>query len=74
MLGESGLNNLLRCMNVAATRQRIAEGWPYICAFHGDDFIGVTVVKPPTHLSHLFVRSDLQRMGIVSELMQLADD
>ena len=73
-LGDGGLNKLLGSMNVVATRLRIEDGWPHICAFDGDNIAGIVVVKPPAHLYHLFVRSDLQRTGIGKMLLELADD
>ena len=73
-LGQGGLSKLLASMNADATRQRIADGWPHIRAFEGDNLVGVVVVKPPTHLYHLFVRSDLHCTGIGTKLLALADE
>ena len=72
-LGDGGLERMLESMNADATTQRIADGWPHICAHDGDDLAGVVVVKPPTHLYHLFVRTDLHRTGIGTQLLGLAD-
>ena len=72
-LGEGGLKKLLDSMDAHATQQRIDEGWPHICAFVDDDLAAIVVVKPPTHLYHLFVRSDLQRTGIGKTILGLAD-
>lgn len=73
-LDEGGLKKLLDGMNVSATEQRIVDGWPHICAFDGDEFVGVVVAKPPSHLYHLFVRTDRQRAGIGRKLFAMADD
>ena len=73
-LGKGGLANMLESMNASATKQRIADGWPHVCAFDGDDLVGIVVVKPPTHLYHLFVRTDLHRSGIGTKLLSMADD
>lgn len=73
-LCDGGLNKLLGSMNVDATRQLIAEGWLHMCAFVDGKLAGVVVVKPPIHLYHLFVRSDLHRTGIGKKLLELADD
>ena len=73
-LGDGGLDTLLASMTANATQQRLVDGWPHICAFDGDDLSGVVVVKPPTHLYHLFVRSDLHRTGIGRKLLSIADD
>ena len=73
-LGDGGIDKLLASMNVDATEQRIADNWPHICALDGDCLTGVVVVKPPTHLYHLFVRTDLQRNGLGTKLLAMADD
>ena len=63
-LGGDGIDSLLARVSTDATRQRIVDGWPHVCAFDGDVIAGVIVIKPPTHLHHLFVATDLQRTGI----------
>ena len=73
-LGEGGLRKLLDSMNASATKQRIVDLWPHICAFDGDELVGVVVTKPPNHLYHLFVRTDRQRTGIGRKLFAMADD
>ena len=72
-LGTGGLKKLLDSMDAYATQQRIDEGWPHICAFEDGDLAAIVVVKPPNHLYHLFVRSDLQRTGIGKTMVGLAD-
>ena len=72
-LGDGGLDILLDSLNVDATRQRLENDWPHICVFDGKDLSGIIVIKPPTHLYHLFVRTDLQRNGIGSQLFAIAD-
>ena len=73
-LGDGGLDALLTSMTPSATRQRLVDGWPHMGAFDGNDLAGIVVVKPPTHLYHLFVRTDLQRTGLGRKLMMIADD
>jgi GNAT superfamily N-acetyltransferase len=73
-LGDGGLERLLASMDVASTRQRILDGWPHLCAFDGNDLVGVLVVKPPTHLYHLFVSSDFQRTGVGKNLFSIGDE
>ena len=73
-LTKGGVDKLLTSLNADATQQRIAAGWPHICAIDGDDLVGVVVVKPPTHLYHLFVRTDLQRTGIGRQLFEIAEE
>ena len=73
-LGDGGLANMLESMNASATTKRIEDGWPHICTFDGDDLVGVVVVKPPAHLYHLFVRTELHRTGIGTKLLRMADD
>ena len=73
-LGDGGLDKLLASMDANATQQRIDDGWPHMCAFDGDDLVGVVVIKPPTHLYHLFVRSALHRTGIGTRLLATADE
>lgn len=72
-LGDGGLEKLLANMNTAATRQRIADGWLHLVACRCNELCAVLVVKPPQHLYHLFVRSDLQRNGIGTTLLAVAD-
>ena len=72
-LGEGGLDKLLRSMNASSTRQRINDGWPTFCAWQRGRLVGVVVVSPPSHLFHLFVRSDFQRCGIGRALLGVAD-
>ena len=73
-LGDGGLELLLGSMDHASTLQRIADNWPHFCAFRNGSLVGVAVVKPPLHLYHLFVRTDLHRSGIGTELLAAADE
>ena len=73
-LGDGGLEKLLSSMDAKSTHQRIADGWPHTCAFDNGGLAGVVVVKPPTHLYHLFVRTDLHRTGIGKKLFIIADE
>ncbi len=73
-LGDGGLEKLLNSMDTDSTLKRVADGWPHICALDGEDLAGVVVVKPPGHLYHLFVRTDLHRTGIGKKLFAIADD
>ena len=61
-LDDGGLDILLASMNADSTRQRIVDGWPHICALDSETIAGLVVIKPPTHLYHLFVRTDLHRL------------
>ena len=73
-LGDGGLAKLLSSLDTPSTQQRIADGWPHICALDGEGLAGVVAVKPPDHLYHLFVRTDLHRTGIGKKLFAIADD
>lgn len=73
-LCEGGLETLLATMGVAATRQRMLDGWPHLCAVEKRELVGVLVVKPPSHLYYLFVCSDAQRSGIGRRLFSIADE
>ncbi|MGB7325089.1 MAG: GNAT family N-acetyltransferase [Rubripirellula sp.] len=55
-------------------RQRIRDGWLHLRAFDRHDFVGIFVDKPPLHLYHLFVRSDVGRTGMGTRLLAVADD
>lgn len=72
-LGEGGLDKLLRSMNAASTRNRLSDGWPTFCASQDGQLAGVVVVSPPSHLFHLFVKSDVQQCGIGRALLEVAD-
>src|SRR5438874_9807708 len=67
-----GLENLLRSMDVDSTITRMIDGFPHWVALEGDAIVGIAVVKPPSHIYHLFVRSDRQRSGIGQRLMNEA--
>lgn len=69
-----GLAILLESMNATATAERIASGWIHVCCMDDDQLAGIVVIRPPRHLYHLFVRSDLQRRGIGRNLFRTADD
>lgn len=73
-LSDDGLQTLLESMNPTATQERMDEGWPHFLALDRTSIAGVVVIKPPTHLYHFFVRTDLQRQGIGTKLLVAADD
>lgn len=72
-LGEGGIDVLLAGMGESSTRERIEEGWLHFVAHSGQDLVGVVVVKPPSHLYHLFVQTEFQKKGIGSRLFKHAD-
>ena len=59
-LQAEGLENLLRSTDVASTIERMRAGCPHWVALEGGVIVGIAVVKPPSHIYHLFVRSDRQ--------------
>src|SRR6476646_3055939 len=67
-----GLENLLRTMDVDSTITRMTDGFPHWVAVEAGAIVGIAVVKPPSHIYHLFVRSDRQRSGIGRRLMDQA--
>ncbi|MGC1320835.1 MAG: GNAT family N-acetyltransferase [Candidatus Udaeobacter sp.] len=71
-LPVEGLEHLLRDMDEESTMTRMTEGFPYWVALGGGAIVGVAAVKPPSHIYHLFVRSDRQRSGIGRRLMNEA--
>ena len=71
-LQVEGLENLLRSMDVDSTITRMINGFPHWVAIEDGAIVGVAVVKPPSHIYHLFVRSDRQRSGIGRQLMNEA--
>jgi len=71
-LQVEGLENLLRSMDVDSTITRMTDGFPHWVALEGGAIAGIAVVKPPSHIYHLFVRSDRQRSGIGRRLMNEA--
>jgi len=70
-LQVGGLENLLRSMDVESITQMV-DGFPHWVALEGGAIVGIAVVKPPSHIYHLFVRSDRQRSGIGRRLMNEA--
>jgi predicted GNAT family N-acyltransferase len=73
LLSSAGLVALLRSMDLASTRKRISEAWPTFCALQDQVFVGVIVIKPPSHLYQLFVRSDTHGKGVGRSLFQIAE-
>jgi GNAT superfamily N-acetyltransferase len=71
-LQAGALENLLRSMDVDSTVTRMTDGFPHWVALEGGAIVGIAVVKPPSHIYHLFVRSDRQRSGIGRRLMNEA--
>ncbi|WP_186775839.1 GNAT family N-acetyltransferase [Rubripirellula tenax] len=72
-LGPGGLDVLIASLDFDSTLQRLKDDWLHLAAFDDRDLVAVVVVKPPIHLYHLFVRSDLQRSGIGTKLLDEAD-
>ncbi|MEM9825297.1 MAG: GNAT family N-acetyltransferase [Planctomycetota bacterium] len=73
-LTAEGRANLVAGMNVDATRKRIADGWLHVLQVAHDRLLGVVVVRPPSHLYHLFVETEHQRTGIGRALFRIADE
>lgn len=73
-LSTAGLEMLLARMDVASTRTRIVDGWTHILYTKNEQINGIIVVRPPTHLYHLFVETALQRSGIGRSLFQMANE
>jgi predicted GNAT family N-acyltransferase len=59
-------------MDVESTITRMTDGFPHWVVLEGGAIVGIAVVKPPSHIYHLFVRSDRQRSGIGRRLMNEA--
>lgn len=72
-ISTAGLETLLSSMDEVETEQRIAENWLHLLDLENGVLRGLIVVKPPTHLFHLFVATDVQRSGIGRQLFELAD-
>ena len=71
-LQVGGLENLLRSMDVDSTITRMTDRFPHWVALEDGAIVGIAVVKPPSHIYHLFVRSDRQRTGVGRRLMSEA--
>jgi GNAT superfamily N-acetyltransferase len=71
-LGEGGIETLLASMDYSSTGERLKNGWLHLLAMTSNRIAGIVVVKPPTHLYHLFVRTDLQRSGVGRLLLAAA--
>ena len=72
-LGDGGLTKLLDSMSIDATLERLADDW-HTGAWLSGALVGVVVVKPATHLFHLFVQTDQQGQGIGATLFAAADE
>ena len=72
-LYDGGIEVLIASLGPEPTRKRILDNWFHLCALKDEKLIGVVVVRPPSHLYHLFVVSDLQRQGIGGQLFAAAD-
>ena len=59
-------------MDIESTITRMTDGFPHWVAQEDGAIVGVAVVKPPSHIYHLFVRSGLQRTGIGRRLINEA--
>ena len=71
-LRVGGLENLLKSMDIESTMTRMTTGFPHWVALEDGAIVGIAVVKPPSHIYHLFVRSDRQRTGIGRRLINEA--
>jgi GNAT superfamily N-acetyltransferase len=71
-LGAGGLENLVKNMDIKSTLTRMSDGFPHWVAIEDGVIVGVAVVKPPSHIYQLFVRSDRQQSGIGRRLMNEA--
>ena len=71
-LRVGGLENLLKSMDVDSTITRMTSGFPHWVAMENGAIVGIAVVRPPSHIYHLFVRSDRQQNGIGRRLMNKA--
>lgn len=61
---EEGAAALLASMSEEKTRERLQEGYRYVVAERGDRIVGVAALRLPSHLYHLFVSEDAQRLGV----------
>jgi ribosomal protein S18 acetylase RimI-like enzyme len=71
-LQVGGLGNLLKSMDIDSTITRITDGFPHWVALEDGAIVRIAVVKLPSHIYHLFVRSERQRTGIGRRLMDEA--
>jgi len=72
-LCDEGLENLLESLHVRETETRIGDGWLHLICSIANDLDGLLVVKPPSHLYHLFVRREFQKQGIARSMLAQAD-
>ena len=71
-LAEGGLEKLLGSLDLESTLIRMKDGFRHWLAVDEGGTIGVVVVKPPSHLYHLFVEADRQRSGVGRLLLEKA--
>ena len=64
---------MLQDSNVGSVSDRINSGWPHLLSVSARQINAVLVLRPPTHLYSLFVRSDYQRTGLARLLLHAAD-
>lgn len=72
-LCEEGLEHLLESMHVRETETRIGDGWLHLICSIANEVDGLLVVKPPSHLYHLFVRREFQKQGIARSMLAQAN-
>ncbi|MDI9240325.1 GNAT family N-acetyltransferase [Lysobacter sp. LF1] len=67
---EEGAAALLESMSEEKTRERLQEGYRYVVAERGDRIVGVAALRLPSHLYHLFVAEEAQRLGVARRLWE----
>lgn len=65
---DEGAAKLLASMAAEPTAERLREGHRYVVAERSGEIVGVAALRLPSHLYHLFVREDAQRLGIARRL------
>ncbi|MEZ6094745.1 MAG: GNAT family N-acetyltransferase [Pirellulaceae bacterium] len=69
-LNTGALELLLQSMTPAETRKRLDDGWPHLMAEQNGVLVGVGVLRPPSHLYHLYVDAQCQHRGLGTQLFE----
>lgn len=66
--GDEGRSHFLCEHTAVKVRERLAGDYRFFLADHGPELVGVSAVRGPAHLYHLFVAKPYHRQGLARRL------